>query len=453
MNSRIVQNLFFRLGLIFFPAMLLVSCLLGPWNLTHQNSPAKVQLEVSCILVSGHPFDTLFLERPLSFNNGYDSTIGFVDTTASQILVIRTDIAPSETVSYAMSPMDTRVWLPRRRGNLQDTVRIGAHYHLAASIKWDAAHEFPQAHEFHLDSLNAFTYIPTHYHIAQTAMVPIEALHPSLSIGLSLATTSLALSDPNQLQNLYDSLNTLHSLTQNNITKKDLAQYLQGQLVLKPLHTGDSAYFIFDSTQVMGLNSQDPGSISRFAQQWKFIQDIDHKEYGGLISILGFDTSASRIIDPTPSLQSLFGDKKIDSARLYQIGNRRLLHITAAILPGITSYPDSVGWVNTDFKYTGHCVLYFYSVDSLYINYQRGINPPQILNLGGGGGGNGGGGRNRAPANIVHFSNIQGGDGFFTAAALDSFVVEMKAVQNTIPVPALHQAWAKDQQRRNNGGG
>ena len=419
-------------------ATILGGCLLGPWDLTPQDQVAKVQLEVSALLVQGKPFDTLWIERPLTFANGYDSSLAFIDSSASRVNVIRTDAAPPETVSYRMSSVDTRAWLPDTAG--RDTVRPAGRYRLEARIRWDAAREYPQAHELRTDTLSAETYVQRHYAIRDTAWVPLEALHPALSLGLPPAFVTRALADTLALQLLYDSLESMRSLSRLGVNRDDLRTYLKGGLVMRPLRRGDTAYFIFDPTKVADPDPANPDPISRYSRQWKFTQDLDKRDFGGLALAFEFDTSRARILDPLPRP---FGKDKIDLGRLYQPGNSRFLGITAKTDPGDPEYPDTIPWSNRNLDYTGRDVIRFYAVDSLYAEYQRTTNPGFGISLGGGGG-------SRAPANnAVHYSNIRGGDGYFSAAALDSFEVNLVALKDTIPVSILHAARDK---KRDSGG-
>jgi hypothetical protein len=428
-------------------ACLLAGCLLGPWDLAPQDQIAKVQLEVSALLVQGKAFDTLWIERPLTFANGYDSSLAFIDSSASKVEVIRTDVAPPETVSYRMSPVDTRAWLPVPGS--PDTVRPAGRYRLEARIRWDAAREFPQAHAFRTDTLSAEAYVQRHYAIRDTAWVPLEALHPALSLGLPPALVARALADTAVLRLLYDSLESIRSLSRHDVGPAELRTYLAGGLVMRPLAKGDTAFYIFDASKVADPNPANPDPISRYSRQWRFIQDLDKRDFGGLALAYAYDTTGARILDPlTQALRNLFGRGKIDTARLYQRGNYRFLGITDKAEPGASGYPDTLAWGNRNLDYTGRDVIYFYAVDSLYTEYQRAANPGFRFALGGDGGGGG-----RVPANnAVHFSNIRGGDGYFSAAALDSFTVHLVAMKDTIPVPILHAAsLARDQRRGGQG--
>ncbi len=426
-------------------ALALGGCLLGPWDLTPQDQVAKVQLEVALMLVQGKPFDTLWIERPLTFANGYDSSAAFIDSAASRALVIRTDASPPETVSYRMSSSNTRVWLPE--AGSADTARQGGRYRLQAWLKWDAAREYPQRHEWRTDTLTAVTYVQRHYAIRDTAWAPIESLHPSLSLGLPPALTARALADSQTLGRLYDSLEAIRSLSRLGVEKEDLRVYLAGGLVLRPLTKGDTAFYIFDPAKVTDPNPANPDPIGRYSRQWRFVQDLDRRDFGGLAVAYAYDTAQARILDPiTQSLRSIFGNEKVDTAGLYQRGHIRFLGITGKADPGVTGYPDTLAWGNRNLDYTGRDAIYFYAVDSLYVEYQRAFNPSFSISLGGDRGGN----SRRAANNALHYTNIQGGDGYFSAAALDSFTVQLIALKDTIPVPILHAASIERDKRRGN---
>jgi hypothetical protein len=89
--------------------------------------------------------------------------------------------------------------------------------------------------------------------------------------------------------------------------------------------------------------------------------------------------------------------------------------------------------------YTGRNVLYSYSVDPLYYQYYKGL-----IGSGAEGGGGLGGGSSR-PQNVLRYSNNGNGDGYFAGAVADSFAINIRALQDTIPVSALRAAWLRDQ--------
>jgi hypothetical protein len=287
--------------------------------------------------------------------------------------------------------------------------------------------------------------VQRHYAVRDTAWVPMESLHPALSLGLPPNLIASALADSAVLGRLYDSLEGMRSLSAHGLGKADLHHYLEGGLVLRPLAKGDTAFYIFDPTKVIDPNPANPDPISRYSRQWKFLQDLDRRDFGGLSVSYVYDTAQARILDPlTQGLQGLFDKEKVDTARLYQRGHVRFLGVTGQADPGARGYPDTVAWGNRNLNYTGRDAIYFYAIDSLYVEYQRGFNPAFSISLGGDGGGN----NRRAANNALHYSNIQGGDGFFAAAALDSFVVHLIAMKDTIPIPILHAASIERDKRR-----
>ena len=106
----------------------------------------------------------------------------------------------------------------------------------------------------------------------------------------------------------------------------------------------------------------------------------------------------------------------------------------------MSGYPDTLSWGNRNLSYTGRDAIYFYAVDSKFVEYNSSTNPGFSFSLGGGGGGGGVGGARRSANNSVHYSNIIGGDGYFSAAAVDSFVVNLIAVKDTVPIAVTHAA-------------
>jgi len=308
MNMSFKNLIFF-----FFVSIFFAGCLLGPWNLVPQNDVAKVQLEGSTMLIQGRPFDTLWIERPLTFSNGYDSSVAFIDTSLTHVYVIRTDVNPHDTVLYQMSPFDTRAWLPKQK--LKDTVLLvgmGRRYHFEAYVNWDHALEYPSEHEMHMDTLRADAYVQKSYAIADTAWVPLEALHPSLSLGLPAKLINPALADQKILTHLFDSLSSVYSFSKHATTISDFKNYLNGGLVLRPLRRGDTAFYIFDNTKVPDPNVTNPDPISRYSRQWKFIQKLYAPDFGGLAIGYAYDTTLARIIDPQP-FPSLTNKNKVNT--------------------------------------------------------------------------------------------------------------------------------------------
>lgn len=435
MNSKPARAVFHRLmAPVGAMATALLAGCLGPWNVDVNNGQAPVRLEVSCMLVAGRPFDSLWLERPLSFQSAYDSSVSFVDTTRSFLQVIRLD-APGDTVIYHPDPYNTRLWRPDRL----DTVRIGARYAFRARVRWNASVDFPVNAEWREDTLAAETYVQRLYAINNTASVPIEALHPALSLGLPSGRISLALQDTvSSLNALYDSLNSVKSLSTLNVSVTDFLRYLRGYPVFRPLHKNDTAYYIFDPSSAKDFHTGNSGGIHRYARQWSFLQSFSPLDFGGLLLVGGHDiVNGTRILDPLTKQIHQSLNLKPDSADLYQTGNTRLSQVHAGTIMGVPGYPDTLPFSNLNIDYAGKDVFYFYAVDSLYIHYLAGINSNQ-------GGEDDGGGN---AGNAHPYSNVRGGWGYFTAAVLDSFPVQVIALQDTYSVAALHQAWLNNRSK------
>jgi hypothetical protein len=416
-------------------AVALMGCS-GPWNTEVDSKPAPVQLQVSCMLVAGRSFDSLWLERPLSFYRKYDSSTSFIDTVSSDVFIVRED-SVLDTVFYRMSGSNTRVWLPV---NNLDTVRLGAQYHLRASLRWNAAREFPIDTDWRTDTLDAVSRVQSSYNVDHTVLAPIEALHPSLSMGLPGETMRMVLADTAALLGrLYDSLNAIRSLAGKGITPVELFKYLQGTEVLLPLRDGDSAYYIFDASDVPDPDGGDMGMIKRYTRQWKFRQNVAASEYGGVVIAGEFDNSRARIWSPLDKLLSVgFGDSEPDVEKFYQPGQSRLISITEKTPENRPGYPAILPLGNASLGYTGKNTLRFYAVDADYAKDREQEADPASGDMSGGLGDDDNG-------DLPSHSNIRGGIGYFATAVQDSFTIYIQAVSpDTFPVPDMRRSRLKD---------
>ncbi len=431
----------FRRFLPLAAAAGLAGCLLGPWNMQVDSQKAPITLNVSCMLVAGRPYDSLWLERPLSLDQQYDSARAFVAADSTRIFVVR-EGSPADTVYYRMDSLDTRIWRPVKT----DTVGVGAHYTLHAFVRWNNAREFPADTSFADDTLTAATYTQGYYSLREPVEVPLEALHPALATGLPLAVEQKALQDTGDLAALYDSLNAIKPWAPLGVTVADFQRYLQGYLVLRPVADGDSVYFIFDPTAAPNPDAGSGGILQHFARSWHFAQNYDAADYGGLVVVMGWDTTRARIESPLrKEFEQSLSQTKIDSASLYQPENSSVAEILTRGGMQVANYPDTVAISNLALGYTGRNTFYFYAVDSNYANaHYRDVVAPGI---GGGGGGNAG-----QSGNVIEPTNVQGGAGYFSAAVVDSLSVQVMALSpDTFSVPALHKVWLR--QKLNNSGG
>jgi hypothetical protein len=389
-----------------------------------QSSPLK--LHVSCLLVRDRPLDTLWIDRPLTFKHAYNPEKGFIDTSSSKVMIIRSFPSPPETTLYAQSAANTRAWLP-----VSDTaplVESGARYRLSASIRWNAAASYPSGEEFRVDTLSAETYVQSVFSIPDTVSAPLEFLHPSLAAGLPTGSVEKARKDPDgYLNTLYDSVNGLPepgSLEKLGVSKPDFLEYLNGEPILRPVRSEDTLNYIWDPTEVVDIGG---GPIKRYFRGLSIEQNIDPEQYGGLIIIQKFDSTRAYINNPIDQdLEYKITPGKIDTPAYYQKGTTRVQEVLAKAIPDKLGYPRILKESNLLFAYTGRNVLYYYAVDSLYYEYYR-----RYLAAG--------------SNTQLNYSNVENGDGYFTGAALDSLAFVLTSARDTIPVQVLRKAWLESE--------
>lgn len=404
----------------------------GPWNMQPDEGPQDPKLWVSMLLIADRPLDTLWIERPLLLDRKSDPAVLFVDAAESRIAIM--DPAAGDTLHFRPVEGRAAAWVA------EDTayrVRRGAWYLLEAGLRWNASKEFPSGADWRNETLTAETRVPAAYALDSTVQVPAEALHPSLSVGLPSAMVTRALAEPAYRQSVYDSLNALpdvRSLAARGITEDDFAAYLEGRTVFRPVGKEDTVYSIYDGTPSTDYTGT---SFRRYSLSYLFTQRIDKRDFGGVILAQRFDSSRARIYSPMYKdiLASVGGD--LDSAGFYQRGEVRPLKVSGSYYSGIQGYPDTLRVTNMEWGYTGRNVLIAYSVDPLYYEYYKGL-----IGTGAEGGGGLGGGSSR-PQNVLRYSNIGNGDGYFCGAVADSFAINIRAVRDTIPVSALRNAWLR----------
>lgn len=406
----------------------------GPWNMEPEEGPLEPRIWVSMLLVADRPLDTLWMERPLLLARKADPADAFVDPAASRVAVV--DPAAGDTLRFRPAAGRAAAWVA------EDTayrVKRGVRYVLDARLRWNASKDFPAGADWKDETLAAETLVPAAYSLDSVVQVPVEAFHPSLSVGLPKATAARARTDAAYRKSVYDSLNSLPgapSLAARGVGEEDFAAYLEGRAVFRPMGREDTLYSIFDDAPVTDYS----GSVQRrYSLPFLFTQNIDKRDFGGVILSQRFDSTRARIRDPLgKGIEDALGIG-LDSARQYQRGNVRPMLIVGSYYSDLEGYPDTLRLTNLLWSYTGRNVMRAYSVDPLYYEYYKGL-----VQSGTDGGGGLGGGSSR-PQNVLRHTNVRNGDGYFSGAVADSFAIHIKAVRDTIPVPALRAAWLRDQ--------
>lgn len=386
----------------------------GPWNMMPESSDSAPRLWVSSFAVADLPFDTLWMERPMGIEQGYDSTAMFVDTAASRVLVIREDLA--DTIEYRLAPGSGVAWLPTERA----IVARGATYRLSAKVRWTTV-----SGDQREDEISASTTVPKVYEILPWALAPIEALAPWVG---GLAKVSDASSERRAILDRLDATDaTLDSVRAN------LPVY---RLVQKE----DTIWYIHDDGEVKDLLGT---TVQRTFRTYLFGQKIRRSDWWGKLVTQNFDTTGQYIENiVTKQLYSSVG-KKVDSFALYQKGNLRTLDMKPAFTD--QRYPAEVQTIvdtlakvfggdvepyamsNAYFAYTGRSVQRFYALDRNHYEYYR---------------------RQGTDANSLRWSAVRNGDGYFSSAVVDSFPLYVRATQDTFSVPELHKAWCREQKKQ-----
>jgi hypothetical protein len=419
------------LGLLGVAGMMGMSGCNGPWNMEAVDGPKPAKLWVSMLLVADRPLDTLWLERPLPLARKTDPSAAFVDAAQSRLEI--TETGTTTVLGFRPVPGRAAAWVA------EDTayrVKRGAEYALRAAVRWNAAADFPTGTEYKSEVLTAAARVPEGYSLDSTVDMPMEALHPTLSVGLPAASAALARRDAAYRKTLFDSLESVSPLAARGVTEADFEAYLNGGTAFHPVRRNDTVYYIFDPAMVKDYSG---ASTHRYSLPWLFGQNVDKQAFGGVILSEHFDSTRARIYDPLQKgIDEAFQDD-LDSVEFYQRGQVRTMLTGGSYYSDLKGYPDTLRLTNLLWGYTGRNVLHAYSVDPLYYEYYKGLITSGTDQDGGLGGGS------SRPQNVLRYSNVANGDGYFSAAVADSFALQLKAVRDTIPISALRAAWRRDQ--------
>jgi hypothetical protein len=395
---------------------LLASCN-GPWNTSVDDAEIPLNVRVGGFLVAGTTFDTIWLDRTQKFQYAYDSTVSFIDTAESRVLVRRLDA--DQVVTYRMTDGNRRAWIP-----VDPTARValGARYRLEADLRWNASRDFPAQTEWRTSRITAETYTPRRYDVADTLAAPIETLVPFLADGVSPEEASLFRDNPDSAKRKFAPYDLFPAVSSN-----DLRNVADGLPVWKMARSGDTVWALGDRSKVRDEKGQE---IQRAFRVYGLLQRIDRERFGGLLVIQQFDTAGERLLNPvTQAALEATGKEDPELFGYFQPGNTRPLIVDGKFQTGVTMYPDTVLFSALYLGYTGRSVQRFYSLDSLYIEYLR-TNGDELT-----------------PS---AYSNVRGGEGYFAGAAVDSLVLHVKKPDGLkgYPVRDMRRAWCQRERDR-----
>lgn len=410
----------------------------GPWNMEPDTAPRPVKLWASALLVADRPLDTLWLERPNSLGQARDPGLAFVDTAASEVYVV----GPGpDTVRFRPVPGLAAAWIP---ADTSHRVQRGGRYELFAAVRWNASRAFPGGAEWRQETLRAATTIPKDFAYDPEFQVPVEAVHGSLSVGLPDAVLRRARAEAAYRDALYDSLAALPGAGSfaAKVSRSAFAAHVEGRAAYVPARGGDTLRYIHDGREAVDYTGR---AQQRYALPWLFTTRNDGADFGGIILSHHFDSAAARILDPiTASMLDLFG-QELDSAEYFQSGNVRPVIIGGSYFAGLKGYPDTLRLANMLLGYTGRTVLYGYAVDAAYWEYYR------YLQQSGTGQAAGFGGGNSRAQNVLPFTNVENGEGYFCGAVADSVAFHVEAAKDTLDNAALRAAWLADKAKQAGG--
>lgn len=385
----------------------------GPWNTMPSDAKGgDPVLQLSFFAVGGKDFDTLWLERTQPLAGKYDSTVKFVESAA--ITVARTDDA-TDSVSYRQVPGSAVAWVPVRAHR----VSVGASYTMRASVRWNAAKNWPTESDLRTTSLEATTRVPSVWSISDSVFAPVEAIVPALSAGAPIT-------DSATLLRAFDSM-VPGGVARWKLTSATLDSLRAGIPTLRRISNGDTMWYISDiSRRVTNVAGQSVGLAYR---EYRFHPRFD-QGFGGVFGVEGFDPAAARIQDPvSKSLRAAMGRADgydlQDSAGSYQPGSTRYYFGPyRAYAPELYGWPQLLMFSNVGIGYTGLNRLYFYAVDPQYVSYNEAL---QSISQG--------------DRTAVDYTNVKGGKGYFAGALVDSFAFHVRvAVADTFSVEALRGA-------------
>lgn len=400
-----------RIITLLLTATLLASCN-GPWNTSVDDVEIPLNVRVGALLVAGGPFDTIWLDRTQKFGYMYDSSKAFIVPESSTVLV--RDLGTDRTYAYRMADGNRRAWIP-----VDTSARVawGTRFRLEANLLWNASRDFPDGTEWRRSTLTAETYTPASYDIADTIAVPLEAKVEWLADGVDDGEKALIAGKADSLARTLRDVPVFPE-----IDAEDLRKVAAGQPVWKLALASDSLWSIGGMDRV---TDEVGNEMYRAYRQYGLRQRVDKSRFGGMLCIQTYDTKGEFILGPLSRVAlDAMGRDTPDSANIYQPGSTRVLLLYGREESRQAFYPDTMLFNAGFLNYTGRTALRFYSLDSLYIEYYR-TNGEEIK-----------------PS---AFSNVRGGEGYFSAAGADSLVLEIRRPKNVqgYAVDSLRKVWCE----------
>jgi len=404
MKTRIAFVLLLGLGL---------SACDGPWNMSVDSHASDQSLWVSSMQVAGHPFDTVWIEPVNSFSTAH-STQQVLETGSKVWIIDSASPTRRDSIAY-VQVAGTAAWVP---ASSENAVRFSSHLLFRAAAIRDGA----------VQDLSAESYTPSGYAFDSLLGVPLETLHPRLADGTWRDSIVAAVNDDARLSRYAASINDSAPWT--SVTLAQLRTYAAGKPVMfnyPCVRRGNQNYRLWSITDPTKVQthwlSKDQGAISAYSRQWVIRQQLsDRSGYGGTVMLQRFDPSREYIVSPTElQLSKTLG--RVDTVGYFQRGDTRLLTVAPRYGGDVPGWPDSILISGIFWGHTGRNRLVSYSVDSLYYEFYRTVG-------------------NSSDGQAYQYSNVRGGKGYFTGAAVDSIAFDLESpTADTFAMSHLQRVW------------
>lgn len=390
----------------------------GPWNMSVDEATSTQSLWVSSIQMAGRPFDTVWIEGVNSFSTAHDPSAQVLDA-GGRVWIIDSTSGKRDSIPYQMLPGTPAAWVPMAPYDTSK-VRYGADLAFHAEVSRGGAAQ----------SLSARSYTPSAYRLGDYMGVPMEALHPRLADGSwrDSIKTAVAAGDAAAMARFAKAVNDSNGWA--NVTTDELASYAAGNAVMfdypaRAVTPGYRLWYVTDEATVKPHpSSSTQEGVAAYVRQWIIRQSVrDPVRYGGTAMLLRFDPERAYIDNPlNRKLEKSLG--KVDSVGYFQRGNSYLLQVAPAYGGSMVGWPDSVLISGSFvFVHTGISRIVSYSYDSLYYEFYNSLS-------------------GSSDGQAYRYTNIRGGNGYFTGAAVDSISASIgSATADTFAMPLLRKIW------------
>jgi hypothetical protein len=371
---------------------MVVSCIQGPWDYDIEESPEIfVGITSYAYIIADRPLTDVCFQRMLSLNEVVSNKRAFyLEATVS----VEGEFSTGDDILYLKPKLNNANCFV---GSETSYALKGKSYKLSAKFKWDSSGVEVES------VLSSKANVPTSFEVEDSARVIPEVIAPS---GVSYENP-LAIVEQMPLEAQTELFEEWGSRLPKN--QNDTAAFQEfyeenskelNESIAKILENPKYQIFYKSGDEVFYLG----GNLNTVSHTFKssFSNDV-----GGVLITHRFEDSANIPFNRFSEIALRFKGK-LDPRNLYYEGQiRRLIAYDKMTLPSGESLLENLGIVNTWF-FEGENTLYFYGVEKAYMKF---INT-YVLSA-------------DDPKVIPQF-NVEGGEGFFVGAVVDSFSMDVK---------------------------